>query len=184
MNSIESLKTDHRIIERAINILETSINRLQHGISVDKIVFTTLIRFFKTFTDECHHAKEEEVLFPELERSGIQKGGGPIAVMLYEHNMGRVFLNNLNKAVEKYYSGDVNAIQDIIKKSSDYIDLLRNHILKEENILFHIALQVLDAKKDAELFEEFEKVENEKIGPGKHEELERSIEDLEKMITS
>ncbi|MEL9941068.1 MAG: hemerythrin domain-containing protein [Ignisphaera sp.] len=182
LRSIELLMNDHRVIEKALQLLENSVIKLQQGKNVDRKVFETLITFFKLFADRCHHGKEESAFFPTLERLGIPKEGGPIGVMLYEHDMGRRYIKNLEDSIEKFYSGDASALQDIVENAYGYINLLRNHIFKEDNILFQLATQVLDYDTDRELVEEFERIEEERIGHGKHEELIRSINDLESIL--
>jgi hemerythrin-like domain-containing protein len=47
---------------------------------------------------------------------------------------------------------------------TNYVDLLQNHIKKEENILFPMANKVLSEEKQNEIFEEFEKIEEEAAG--------------------
>ena len=51
------------------------------------------------FADKCHHGKEEDVLFPELEKAGIARQGGPIGVMLHEHVSGREFIRRMSEAL-------------------------------------------------------------------------------------
>ncbi|MDK6029347.1 hypothetical protein QPL79_08230 [Ignisphaera sp. 4213-co] len=76
--------------------------------------------------------------------------------------------------------GIETGLRDIIENGTGYIQLLRNHIWIEDNILFQIALQFLNEDDDAKLVEEFEEIEEKRIGHGKHEELVKSIEDLSK----
>lgn len=88
----------------------------------------------------AHFAKEEKALFPEMEKF-IPREGGPIAVMLVEHEDLReangkfqAALANLNK--------DINnaAAREIIRNEGDtIIDILQQHIHKEDNILFMMA---------------------------------------------
>ncbi|MGD0266766.1 MAG: hemerythrin domain-containing protein, partial [Candidatus Methylomirabilota bacterium] len=40
---------------------------------------------------QCHHGKEENLLFKTMVDRGFPRQGGPIAVMLHEHETGRSF---------------------------------------------------------------------------------------------
>ena len=91
MNPIEELKVEHRAIETALDIL-SRISRDTEQRPATEVIRDAgrLIDFFKTFSDACHHGKEEEHLFPILEQMGVSRDGGPIGVMLIEHDMGLV----------------------------------------------------------------------------------------------
>jgi hemerythrin-like domain-containing protein len=43
------------------------------------------VNFLRHFADECHHFKEEKLLFPLMEEDGIPREGEPIGMMLVEH---------------------------------------------------------------------------------------------------
>ncbi|MBC7260375.1 MAG: hemerythrin, partial [Chloroflexi bacterium] len=63
------------------------------------------------------------------------------------------------------------AASDFVANARGYIALLRQHIHKEDNILYRMADMHLTAEKQEELLEQFDQVERERIGPGKHEEF-------------
>ena len=63
-------------------------------------VLANLQEFFRLFADQCHHGKEEELLFPLLEQKGIPRTGGPIGVTLHEHEEGRALVRQMGDAVE------------------------------------------------------------------------------------
>ncbi len=179
MDPIENLMIEHRVIERAIKLLEEAAYRVYSGETIDKSFFQELINFFREFTDKCHHGKEEASLFPKLELKGIPREGGPIGVMLVEHELGRSYVRAIKDSVEKYYSGKEEAKEDILENAVAYVRLLREHIFKEDNILFNMARAVLDSEDLKELSEEFEHIEVEKLGEGRHEELVSKIDKLE-----
>ncbi len=128
-----------------------------------------LIFFLKTFADKCHHGKEEDYLFKELISRGVPNEGGPIGVMLQEHRQGREYIVLMNNSLE---SKDLSNFKDYAIK---YRNLLRNHIGKENNVLFMMADNLLDDTSQNELFELFEKYEETVIGHGVHEELHSMI---------
>jgi hemerythrin-like domain-containing protein len=93
--------------------------------------------------DACHHGKEEDLLFPELEAAGLPRNQGPIAVMLYEHQQGRAFAQQMADALAPARQGDEPALAALQKAARGYIDLIRGHILKEDRILFEMADQAV-----------------------------------------
>ena len=137
-----------------------------------------LLEFFRLFADQCHHGKEESLLFPFLEQKGIPRQGGPIGVMLHEHEEGRLLIREMGEAAEDYRSGIEGAGARWAKAASGYSSLLRSHIDKENNILFVMAERVLTPADQSQLFQDFEKLEVEKMGAGTHERLHVMMDKL------
>jgi len=158
--------------------MEKISNDLGEGKNMNKDHYAKIIEFIKGFADKCHHGKEEDILFPAMVNHGIPKEGGPIAVMLNEHQLGRIHIKSLSSAFEEFKCGNKLAINDIISSSMSYVWLLRNHIEKENNILFMMADKVLNEMEQLKIFEAFEILEAEKIGIGKHEEYHHLLKEL------
>jgi hemerythrin-like domain-containing protein len=85
--STESLRRDHDLIEKMLKALDTTAGLLKSGRTVPAPILGQIIDFTKNFTIVCHHGKEEGSLFPALEKSGMPREGGPIARMLFEHEV-------------------------------------------------------------------------------------------------
>ena len=98
--------------------------------------------------------------------------------MLTEHDMGRGYVKGMSEAVAKYKAGDRKASSAIVENARNYIALLTQHIDKEDNILYPMADMHLSEERQNELLEEFEVVERERIGVGKHEEFHRLLDHL------
>lgn len=180
MKATQQLKDEHQGIKIALAVLEKISRRLEQGEDVQIGHLQQLLEFLQVFVDRCHHSKEEEVLFPAMKKAGLPEGG-PIQVMLAEHALGRNYIKGLSEAVKKYRSGDKPAGKEIAENARGYSRLLESHIEKENNILYCLADAVLDQKKQDELFEEFEKIETEKIGSGKHEQFHKLLDELQKI---
>jgi hemerythrin-like domain-containing protein len=101
------------------------------------------IRFIRLFADACHHGKEEDLLFPALQDEGLPGDSGPIAVMLHEHRLGRRFASTMADNVDEARSGDADAWKRLERAGRDYVGLIRGHILKEDNVLFDMADQMV-----------------------------------------
>jgi hemerythrin-like domain-containing protein len=133
---VDQLIAEHRLIERMLTELDL---RLVPDTPLPLDFIETALDFFRNFADGLHHHKEERALFPALEASGVPAEGGPIACMLHEHTVGRKCIATIRENLPAARSGSSSADQEIRKAASDYIDLLRRHIWKEDNILFVIA---------------------------------------------
>nr|MBC7245564.1 hemerythrin domain-containing protein [Chloroflexota bacterium] len=179
MRATEQLMEEHRAIERTLNILEEVCQKLEAGKAVEAEHLERILEFIRVFADQCHHGKEEDLLFPAMEMAGIPREGGPIGVMLIEHTHGREYVKGMSGAVSRYKAGESKAASDFVTNARGYIVLLRQHINKEDNILYRMADMHLSAEKQRELLEQFAQVEHERIGPGKHEEFHKLLEYLE-----
>lgn len=181
MEAVNTLKDEHQVIRRFLTVLAKLADQAEETRQVDLEKFEKVLDFIKTFADRCHHGKEEDILYPLLEKRGIPKEDGPIGMMLLEHDQGREYVAGLTEALEKHKKGE-DSVDDIVENARGYIQILQNHIPKEDDILYPMAEEVLKPEDNKELLAEFEKVEEEKIGPGKHEEYHQLIDQLEKEI--
>ena len=163
------LRHEHEVILRALALLERIGQELKAGKSVDRAALAWLIDFFKTFADRCHHGKEEQHLFPAMERHGIPREGGPTGVMLVEHDQGRAFIRIMAEGND----------QEVAEAIKGYVNLLRAHIDKENDILFPMAEQVIPEEERRTLSQAFEAVEQLVAGPGLHERLLGGLARLE-----
>jgi hemerythrin-like domain-containing protein len=181
MRAVELLMEEHRVIERALTLLELAAAKMERGERVPKEVLRELLNFFRVFADKCHHGKEEDALFPLLEVRGVPREGGPIGVMLYEHQLGRGYIKAMTEArdaIEK----DSEAKTKFTKNALNYLSLLREHIFKEDNILFRIALEVLDEKDNENLITKFKNIEETKVGVGVHEQMIDKLDEIEQLL--
>ena len=182
MRATEELMTEHRAIERMLVVLEAAARRLDEGQAVRPGLFRDVVDFVRNFADRCHHGKEEEHLFPRMEAAGVPRAGGPLAVMLFEHDEGREYVAAIADAIDAYESGDSSAAGQIAENARGYVGLLRQHIAKEEDVLFPMADGVLGPDDKRELEERFQQVEAEVMGPGVHERYHSLLEDLEREL--
>jgi hemerythrin-like domain-containing protein len=165
----QDLRNEHDAILHVLTILDKMLSSSTKSEAENLQFGNELVNFLKIFADKCHHGKEENILFIELENKGVPNEGGPIGAMLQEHQQGREFIALMNKSLE---SKDLaNFKNNAIK----YRDLLRSHIAKENNVLFLMADKLLDDKNQDELFVQFENLEETVIGHGVHEELHSKI---------
>ncbi len=179
MTATEQLKAEHKAIRTALILLDILRNKIESEGVADIEKLERLAEFFSIFADKCHHGKEENMLFPELERVGIPRENGPIGVMLAEHELGRDYIRIINESIKSYKANpDSPVLEKMIEAIKGYIDLLEQHIYKENNVLFVIADMNLSDETQKELFEKFEEFELNEIGPQKHEELHKMLNEV------
>ena len=185
MKPIDDLKMEHEAVKITLRVLDSIGKQAEKtGELANPDHVEQLIEFFTTFVDRCHHGKEEELLFPALEAVGVSREGGPIGVMLKEHQQGRDYVAKINAALGRYREGDREAAHDLTKHARAYITLLNQHIDKENNVLFALADKHLSEDKQTELWKGFERIETQKIGPGRHDAFHQMIESLERIYLS
>ena len=163
------LREEHRVILRALALLETAAGRLARGGALPVGWWERLIGFLRAFADLNHHAKEERYLFPALAKAGVPSEGGPVAVMLAEHVEGRGFI----RAME---AGSASSRAETARR---YVQLLRDHIEKENGVLFPLTEAVLEERAQQALAREFETVEAELGRDASIERAEAEVERLE-----
>jgi hemerythrin-like domain-containing protein len=181
MTATGQLKDEHQGILLMLKILDQVAAKLEAKGKVNPEHLERIIDFFRIFADRCHHGKEEDLLFPELEKSGIPRERGPIGVMLAEHNRGRAYVQAMAESVAKNKKGEAQALTDFAKNARNYIALLTQHITKEDSVLFPMGDQVLSPQKQKELEEGFEKIEVERIGAGTHEQFHQLLHHLQEI---
>ncbi|MCU0842505.1 MAG: hemerythrin domain-containing protein [Thiobacillaceae bacterium] len=106
--------------------------------------WTTAASGFRRFEDDTlrHFEREEEILFPTFEsRTGMT--GGPTFVMRQEHGQMREVLAAMSGALERHDSGAY------LGQSETLLMLMRQHNLKEEQILYPMCDRALADQADA-----------------------------------
>lgn len=172
----EALMQDHRVIERVLAVLE-ELTRTPGEISL--ATWEKLLDFIRTFADKCHHMKEEKILFPALEEHGIQREGGPIGMMLMEHEEGRGYVRAMAHALALVKEDPEVAQTILLENARSYLNLLREHIRKEDEVLFAMADETLTPEEQKEILREFEEHEVNEIGAGIHEKYLKIVLELE-----
>jgi hemerythrin-like domain-containing protein len=164
------LRHEHQVILRALAVLERAGDALATGTSVDETALGDLVALLRTFADRCHHGKEEDLLFPRLRDKGA---GAPLAVFLEDHVEGRGYLATL--------AGGAPAPARAAA-ARRYVGLLRDHIQREDEVLFPMADDVLSLEEHAELARRYAEVEARVVGPAGHEALLATLEHVEAAI--
>lgn len=161
MSATQCLRDEHQVILRVLDCFEIALHQADDNKTVTVETFAPFVEFFKDFADKCHHCKEEDRLFPRLENAGIPREGGPIGVMLYEHEQGRSHIRAIAEHLDAANSGDAAAHTNVIEHGLDFVALLRSHINKENGVLFNMADQIIRDDNLAALNNDYEAEMNE-----------------------
>ncbi|MDD4246778.1 MAG: DUF438 domain-containing protein [Dysgonamonadaceae bacterium] len=136
-------------VEKARNLLETA-----ESLTNDKLPgFVLQLRtIFNALSDiDKHYKRKEYLLFPYLEKHLIT---GPPTVMWGKHDELRVFLNDSIRDLETSIS-TVNQLQSIINKNLNRtLELIDGMIMKEEEILFPMAMDTLTEEEWYKIYSE------------------------------
>jgi uncharacterized protein len=136
----ELLMNDHQTTEKVFEAVERALagpGNPPPGLLRDAA------QYFTEYVDGCHNRKEEEHLFPLVEQRGIPRSGGPLAVMLMEHEQNRQILPSLVDLIDDYIAGDVSVLDKLRQTFAAYASLMKNHFWKENDILYPMARRVM-----------------------------------------
>lgn len=169
MSATDELRHEHQVVLLVLKGIARESGTIAESGRFDAPTVEEVLDFLRNFVDRCHHAKEERYLFPLLIERGLPAEGGPIAVMLVEHEEGRGLVRQAAELLAKAKSGDTVSTAALGRTLSDYVALLRAHIDKEEGVLFAATDRLLSDADQGELTEAFERIEAEELGAGTHE---------------
>ena len=168
------LTNDHEAILTALDIFSRILDSTKNPSATLEEDLVDFIHFLQEFVDQCHHGKEEGILFPAMIAVGVLDRGGPIAVMMSEHIQGRGYIHDMVEALED----DPLNFARFEKAGRQYIDLLRVHIQKENTVLFPMADRMIPGVDLERMFAAFEEHEEKVIGRGRHAELHAILDTM------
>ena len=158
--STQSLRKDHKLIEKVLQALDATIKLLKDGKQIPEEILLPTIDFTQYFTDVCHHGKEEEALFPALEKAGMPTHMGPIRMMIVDHERTKAIAEKIEEASKKYLVS--NNSDGLILALEVYVQHVTEHLWKENNRLFIMAeARLNNAAKDVD--KNLEEIEEKKL---------------------
>jgi len=169
----ELLKRDHEVTERVFAAMEAKFSAADGpppalvGLLVD----------YLHYVDRCHNQKEELHLFPRLEAKGMPRQGGPLGVMLQEHERAQQILSRLVPLATDYAGGGRQALPELRAAFGEYASLCKDHFWKENDILYPMALRMLGDAEAAAVVAGIEEVEA-SLGAGTRERYYRIAQEI------
>lgn len=155
MLATESLMKEHRLILKYIDLMERyselSLKHPESPVLLEKAA--CFIEFIHEFADHFHHSKEEDILFRYLEAPGVLTHCNPVPQMLMEHDKAREYVRNMERAVQE------KALNMLADNAAKYAKLLKEHIYKEDNILYPMGERGLSDEAKTALLKECAKAD-------------------------
>ena len=173
MQTIETLRAEHEAVLGVLTHLERAADAARHGMPIPRDLFADVRDFFTIFVDRCHHGKEESELFPRLTSTDDV---ALVHRLEAQHVEGRRLASDYTAAVDAYRPGDASSGARLAAAVHAYANFLRAHIDLENRELLPATAGLI--AQDRDLVEAFDRVEQERIGPGVHERLHEMIDSL------
>jgi hemerythrin-like domain-containing protein len=147
---IEVLSAEHKTMLRIADVLDSMAQRAADESDYNKQDVETMFQLLHGFGDELHQAKEEGALFPAFTKRCDAAEFAAVRHMLFEHEQDRSLMSGMADAIARS-----NAPQ-FAEYAAQLANILRNHIFKEDNILFEMISAHLPEDADRQVLAEFE----------------------------
>jgi len=179
MRLTEELRREHEDILVALNILDRICKRIKSGQPFSGTDAAFVNELFAGYVDKCHTGKEENVLFPALEKLSVAGQDGHVAIRLLEYQMEHQRLAELVSDIDglltRIENEETTALANFVLCAREYIDLYRQHIVRENTDVFEIADEEIPQELHKEILGKFRKIEEDTIGVNKYMEFRTSL---------
>jgi hypothetical protein len=172
------LIAEHEMIERAMSVLKTNLDKIDGG-DYDSLQMQRAVDFLLEFGDKIHNQKEEGFLFPLMQERGIPVEGGPVGVMIMEHDAERRLLQHMATQVDTLDKASPEVVRKFKKEGLEYLVIRAEHIWKENDILYPMARKVMQEGDGEKMMEEFNRLNNEAYGPHAWEKFAGMVSEIE-----
>jgi hypothetical protein len=170
----ELLMEDHETTERVFAAMERAF-AAKAGPTPGLVA--NLREYLGGYVDRCHNQKEEQHLFALIEQRGVPRRGGPLAVMLAEHERARAILARLDPQAAAFVAGDRGKLAELQATFAEYAAQCKEHFWKENDILYPLAERVLSAEDSAAVVQGIAALEA-SLGPETHARYYRIADEL------
>lgn len=162
-NLTEILEAEHRVIEKVVSAARGLNGKIEAGQKPDVDLLRRIVAFMRVYADQCHHGKEEGLLFPALGNLGVPIEGCPLGTLMGEHSRARFLVTNLAEGTDMLAAGDEKGLEKIKKGLSGIATLYPNHIWKEDFLLFPMTNKVMSSDEQKDMHQPFMDVD-ERLG--------------------
>jgi len=177
MLPIGPLMIEHRLIERMVSLLKKEAEKREAKDEMNINFIGIAVDFFRFYADRCHHGKEEDILFRDLQAKPLSpEHKKMIEGLLQDHVHARELVGKLDNGRLRYLQKDTNAAKDIQECLKKLIDLYTVHIQKEDKQFFIPAMVYFNKKEQDTMLCEFGEFDKMLI----HEKYKKLVEQIEK----
>lgn len=158
MLPIAPLMIEHRLIEKMIKLIKNGVERSEQQGKINPEFIDLAVDFIRVYADRCHHGKEEDILFRDLNKKPISADHKRIMdELIEEHRQGRRTVADLVEAKKGYINGEEGALSLILDRLKFLTDFYPKHIEKEDRHFFIPVMNYFSQEeKEAMLQEEWE----------------------------
>jgi DUF438 domain-containing protein len=173
------LVAEHEMIERAMAILKSNLEKIDEAIKAP-LQMQRAIDFLLQFGDKIHNTKEEKFLFPLMEQKGLPVQGGPIGVMLMEHDAERKLLQRMMAELPNLAEATTAAQQKFAAEGFEYLTIRAEHIWKENDVLYAMGRKVFTDEDNTSLLNSFKTLDQQTYGDEAREHYAQMLAEVEK----
>ncbi|MFA5411363.1 MAG: hemerythrin domain-containing protein [Candidatus Omnitrophota bacterium] len=150
------LMIEHRLIERMVRLMATELTRMRKRNKADPGFLGKAVDFIRNYADQCHHGKEEEILFREMAKKKLDpRHRGRMNQLVREHRMGRRSVKRLVAALAVYKGRKIPALRGIKRELKWLAEFYPQHIVKEDKGFFIPAMSYFTKKEQQRMLLEF-----------------------------
>jgi hemerythrin-like domain-containing protein len=150
MKSTKLLTQEHKLILRALDVVDNMAAWAEKNGAVDEVDVGDILDFLRWFADAHHQAKEDTILFPALKHAAATQSRA-VEHMMLEHEQERAMIEQIETAVR------LVKIPEFLFCANKLSSTLRNHIYKEDDILFEFTKTALNSEVDDSVAAQLEK---------------------------
>lgn len=158
MLPIGPLMIEHRLIEKMIRVIKREVDAWKRENRINPELVDAAVDFIRVYADRCHHGKEEDILFRELEKKPLSVEHRRIMEeLVQEHKQGRKVVAQMIEAKRQYVLGR-DEMPDVVRTCMEFMtEFYPKHIEKEDKHFFLPCMDYFTAEeKDAMLKEGWE----------------------------
>lgn len=135
------LRNEHAMILRMVRLVEKALVNVREQANMDMTFFHDAVEFFRVFTNNAHHEKEEKFILNRLENKPLTpQHRHLVRDLLSEHEERRRILEEAGAAATKNVvsSGESDFVGAMMFHLTALTTLYPEHIEKEDHILIPI----------------------------------------------
>jgi len=173
--TLNIIRDEHRSIAAILHGMEFLVQNIRaRKKKVDPRVFHAMLYYLDTFSERIHHPKEDRFLFKAM-RERSAEADTHIADLEEEHARGEDALRRLAQCLIRYEEGGEREFPAFEREVENFVRNYRDHMRKEEDVVFPLAERLLSAQDWQAIDHAFEENRDPLAG-------ERDTRDFEKLF--
>ncbi len=176
MQPIGPLMEEHRLIEKMIALMDMQNESFRQENKVDVNFIATALDFIRTYADKCHHRKEEDILFRDLDNKPLSSNHKKtLQELRNEHNQARKTVARLAESKDEYAAGNRENLVVILNSIKELTEFYPKHIEKEDKHFFIPVMQYFNVEEKQRMLQEFREADRALI----HLKYKNVVEELQ-----